>query len=317
MKTIAVKSKSTKKLYFIIFSMIIIGAIIPLFVSSYVSAMLMLVFMNVIMAESYNIIGGFTGYPTFGHGVNFGIGAYITALLLRDFGFSPLITFPLAGLIAALFSFGVGFPILRARGIYFAMVTVSLNWVIALIITLTPYTGGPTGIIIPYALRIEILNRIGYAFYYALCIITIFISYKISRSKLGYGLFAIKEDEDACRLLGVPTTKLKLYSYAISSFFAGAVGGLYPFFFGYIDPTVVFATTLSITPIAAAYLGGIGTIFGPVLGAVIITLLAENLRYLFTVYEGLHMLVTYIITLIILLYRREGILGGFRKIRER
>jgi branched-chain amino acid transport system permease protein len=314
MRTMTEESNPIKRLYLTILAVIIVGAIIPLFVSPYISAMLMLVFINMVMAESYNIIGGFTGYPTFGHGVNLGIGAYVTALLFRDFGFSPLITFPLAGLIAALFALGVGFPVLRVRGIYFAMITVSLNWVVALIITLTPYTGGPYGIVIPYAFEVETLNRIGYAFYYALCVILIFISYKISRSKLGYGLFAIREDEDACRLLGVTTTKLKLYSYAISSFFAGAAGGLYPFFFGYIDPTVVFAITWSITPIAAAYLGGVGTLFGPVLGSVIITLLAENLRYLFTAYEGLHMLVTYLITLIILLYRREGILGGLRKI---
>jgi len=271
--------------------------------------------MYITLAESWNILGGFTGYNSFGHGVFFGIGAYTSALLLRDYALSPFLTAPIAGLVGSIVALITAYPLLRLASIYFSLATFSMNWVFLLLTLLLPFTGGPEGIMLRSPPFNPFMTEI--IFYEAMLIValaTIFTTYKIPRLKFGIGVISIRENEEAARVLGVPTTKLKLITYAISAFPPAVVGSLYAYFTLYIDPYTVFSFSITFAIIGTAYLGGIGTTLGPVIGAVIFVFLSENLRYVVGVaYEGLHMIIFCSILILILLFMPEGILGWLKK----
>jgi len=286
---------------------------LPLWGSTFLLSLLIVVFMNVTFAESWNIIGGFTGLISFGHMVFFGVGAYTGAMLLRDFGLSPFITAPLGGLAALLLAVTTGLPCVRVRGFYFAIVTSSLNEVVRLVVTILPWTGGATGIVLP-ALPFDpkTTTSIFCLAMFIVMITTIFATYKLSRSKLGVGLMAVREDMEAARAVGVPVSRLKLLSIAIGSFFPGVAGSLYSYYMTYIDPTTVFNLLLSFQAIMMVLLGGSGTILGPVLGACLFTITSELFRYTI-VFEALHAIIFGLLLVFIVLFIPQGIVGWCKR----
>jgi branched-chain amino acid transport system permease protein len=274
--------------------------------------------MNVTFSESWNIIGGFTGLISFGHMVFFGIGAYTGAMLLRDFGLSPFITAPLGGFAAMLLALATGLPCVRVKGFYFAIVTSSLNEVVRLVVTILPWTGGATGIVLPSpTFDPKTTVSIFYFVMFIVMITTIFVAYRLSRSNIGVGLMAVREDMDAARSVGVPGNRLKLLSMAIGSFFPGVAGCVYSYYITYIDPTTVFNLVLSFQAIMMVLLGGSGTILGPVIGACLFTVTSELFRYAI-VFEALHAIAFGILLVFIVLFIPEGIVGWFnRKFKSR
>ncbi|MEM3627107.1 MAG: branched-chain amino acid ABC transporter permease [Candidatus Bathyarchaeia archaeon] len=300
--------------------LVLVGGLIsiPFWGSTFLLSLLLVVFMNVTFAESWNIIGGFTGLISFGHMVFFGVGAYTGAMLLRDFGLSPFITAPFGGLTAMLLAVATGLPCTRVRGFYFAIVTSSLNEVVRLVVTILPWTGGASGIVLP-SLAFDPKTTVS-IFYFAMFIVmitTIFVAYRLSRSKIGVGLMAIREDEPAARSTGVAAGKLKLLSMAIGSFFPGAAGCLYSYYMTYIDPATVFNLVLSFQAIMMVLLGGTGTILGPVVGACLFTVTSELFRYTI-VFEALHAIAFGILLVFIVLFIPEGIVGWLnRKFKSR
>lgn len=282
---------------------------LPFFGSTFVLALFILVLMNITFAQSWNILAGFTGLFSFGHLVYFGIGAYIGAILLRDLGLSPFLMAPLAGLFTMVLAVAIGIPCIRTRGFYFAIVTSALCMVVELVVTIMPWTGGATGIVLPSPpFDPKTTNSIFYVAMLIMAIVTCFAVYKISNSKLGIGLKAIREDETAARGAGVPIGKLKLSAMGISAFFPGVVGCIYAYYMTYIDPTSVFNLWLSFQAIMMVLLGGRGTIMGPILGAIIFTLASEFFRYTIA-YGTLHAIIFGVLIIFIVLFMPQGIVG--------
>lgn len=280
---------------------------------TFLLSLLIVILLNITSAQSWNIIGGYAGMISFGHMVFFGVGAYTGAMLLQYYGLSPFVTAPLGGLAAMLLAAVVGFPCVRIRGFYFAIVTSSLNEVVRLIVTIMPWTGGATGIVLPLLpFDPRTTASIFYVAMLVVAVATILTGYWISRLSFGMGLMALREDEDAAKATGVPTKKLKLLAITISAFFPGVAGSLYSLYMTYIDPGTVFNLALSFQAIMMSLLGGTGTITGPVVGACIYILTSEFLRFTI-VYEGLHAIFFGSLLIIIVLFIPEGIVGWCRQ----
>jgi branched-chain amino acid transport system permease protein len=232
------------------------------------------VFLFAALAQSWNIIGGYTGYVSFGHVTFFGIGAYVAAMLFRDLGWPPYAAVLPAGLVAGLFAMLVGYPTLRLRGPYFGIATLALSLVVQLALANVPWTGAGEGIVVRGALpfrRLE-LDQFFYYAYLVLVLLTTGAVYWLERSRFGYGLQAIRDDEEAATSLGVNATRLKLLAFGLSSFFAGAAGSIYAHQASFVSPADVFTLGISIKSLVYALVGGAGTLLGPLVGAALMEL---------------------------------------------
>ncbi|NWG21126.1 MAG: branched-chain amino acid ABC transporter permease [Chloroflexi bacterium] len=245
---------------------------------TYLLGFLFTIFMYGALAGSWNIIGGYAGYLSFGHAAFFGLGAYTTALLLFYSGWSPFLTLPIAGALAALFAALVGYPCLRLRGPYFSLVTLILGLAMYSLTLNLPFTQGASGLFLPF-LRVDIYTShvIFYEIMLGLLTIVTAVLRQITRTKMGVGLTAIREDEDAAGTLGVNATRLKLQAFMLSAFLTGLVGGVYSYYKSYLDPSFVFATSISITIALMALFGGRLAWYGPLVGAVVLSIVNEML----------------------------------------
>jgi branched-chain amino acid transport system permease protein len=229
----------------------------------------------VVMAESWNIIGGYTGYVSFGHVTFFGIGAYVSALLFVRSGWPPYLSVVPAGLAAALFAVLLGYPTLRLRGPYFGIATLALGFVTQIAVGNLPFTGAGEGIVLRggFPFTGYTLEQAFYYSYLALAVCTVAAVMLLERSRLGYGLRAIRDDQDVARSIGVGATRLKLIAFALSSFFAGAVGSIYAHRQAYVSAPDIFTLDISIKSLVYAVVGGTSTVVGPIVGAVVMELL--------------------------------------------
>jgi branched-chain amino acid transport system permease protein len=252
-------------------------AVLPLFVPPLVLHILILFFMYVTLAESWNLISGYTGKVNFGHVTFLGIGAYTSLILLKDYGLSPFYTCLLGGLLAALTAVVVGYPLLRLRGPYFAISMLSLSFIFtALAFNLSSLTEGGRGISVrPFASKVPF-----YYFMLVCAVIAVGAIYKISRSKFGLGLISIREDEEVADSLGVNTTLYKILAFAGSAVLPGIVGGIYAYYMSYMDPKSAFSFSFTLNSIVMCLLGGSGTVLGPIIGAVILRSMSEFVSYL-------------------------------------
>lgn len=274
-----------RKIYrsgFIGFATIIALAMFPLLSPPvYFLSFLFTVFTYVALATSWNLIGGYAGYLSFGHVAFFGVGAYATAMMVKIFDLSAtgtvLSTIP-AGLISALLAAAIGYPCLRLRGPYFAVITMCFAFVIQLAVQNLDFLGGADGLWLkPLDLPIEISRSILFELMLLTMVVTVAVSRHISLSKFGAGLRAIKEDEEVAQTMAVNTPRLKIQAFALSAFFPGIVGGLYAYHLTYIHPDIVFNVNISILIVLMALFGGGGSWLGPILGAVVLTIINEAL----------------------------------------
>ena len=253
-------------------------AALPFMATNYLLRLTTIGFMYVALASSWNIIGGFTGYPSFATAAFFGIGAYASGIL-RASSAAPLPLAWLSGAAAAtLFSLIVGPAILRLRGHYFAVASLVLAAVLREITNAaTGLTGGGMGLNLPAAFNISVdaQTRLYYASMLVAALIAIGLATLIWRSRWGWAMRCVEQNEDAALVLGVNTLATKILAFAASAATAGLVGAIYATWIGYIDPTDAFDDLLSIKPIVMAFIGGVGTILGPVAGAVVFLVLEE------------------------------------------
>ena len=285
-------------------------AAFPLFVrSEYVLNTAVLAGIYVILASSLNITNGYTGLFSFGHAAFYGIGAYTAAILATRLGWPFALTLPAAGVVAAAVGAALALPTLRLSGIFLALVTigfqeitylVTLNWM-----GLTRGPMGIPGVPPPALLGWEIAsNRSEYYLVLAFVLLTLFVLARIVTSRLGRAFVAIREDELAAQACGVATFRAKVLAFVIATFFAGLAGALYAHHARFVsadsfrlDETFVILTMLIV--------GGLGSLLGPVLGAVLLVVLPEASRFL-AEYRG----VAYGVVLIgVILLRPEGIAG--------
>ena len=225
------------------------------------------------LAQSWNIIGGYTGYPSFGNSVFYGLGGYGVAVGMVQFQLPFAAGIALGVFLAVLFAFLLGLPVLRLRGHYFAIATLGLAEVMTAIVSNLEIAGRNIGLILPLVKGDTLFFELSLA----LLVITTLTVAWISRSRFGFGLIAIRENEEAAAVMGVNTTLYKILAFALCSIFAAIAGGIHAYWITYLDPTSAFDITLNIKMIIMAVFGGPGTIFGPVLGAFVLSAISEVL----------------------------------------
>jgi branched-chain amino acid transport system permease protein len=239
-----------------------------------------ILFMYVALGSSWNIIGGYSGYISFGHGAFFGIGAYVVALLLIKLGYSPFFTCIFRGLVAAVFALIVGYPVLRLKGPYFSIATLCLGLAVPVIVINLPesWTGGGTGLFMPFMpIDIFVSRTIYYEIMLGLAVGTTLLARWIFYTKFGLGLNAIRENESTSETIGVNSTMVKIQAFVLSAFLVGVIGGIYAYYRTYVHTTTVFDPNLSVAIVLMAIFGGSATWQGPVIGAVILTLIDQVL----------------------------------------
>lgn len=246
--------------------------LLPFFASPYILALFLLIFMYIALAESWNILSGYTGYVSFGHVAFFGIGAYTAALLITQKNFSWIAASLLGGVVAVLFASVIGFICLRLRGPYFAIALLGLNEAIRVIATAwESLTRGGYGISLPPVLDLK-------SVYYAMLLSAasaVLLTYALAGSRFGLRLMAIREDEVGAEAVGINTTSYKQAAFILSSFFPGVVGGVYAYYLSYIEPESVFSVSITVKMIVMSMFGGAGTVLGSVIGATSLALVSE------------------------------------------
>jgi branched-chain amino acid transport system permease protein len=276
---------------------------LPLIGTGYAVTLLLLTFMYTALASSWNLISGFTGYVSFGHAAFYGTGAYTAGILLAKRLTPWPVAALLAGVAALLLALVLGYPALRLRGPYFAVATLGLAEVVRVAVTVAePLTGGGKGLTIPPTLNLV-------PAYYAMGLLAaaaVGTTALVAPSPAGLRLLAIREDETAAEVCGVRTTRHKLAAFSVSALFAGVAGGLYAWYASYIDPVTVFASGITVRAIAMAMFGGQGTVWGPVLGAVVLTAAGEAL---WTRFPFLHTALFGALIVVVLLAFPGGVLA--------
>jgi len=240
--------------------------------SVYMRSFVLFTMMYVVLALSWNIISGFTGYTSFGHVAFYGIGAYACAILVTDYGWHWVPTLGVAAAVAGVIAVAIGYPVLRLKGPYFAIAMLGAAEGTRVIATVwDSLTHGGLGISLPSA-------DTSFQTYYAmlaLMVVTVVVAYGVGHSRFGVRLNAIREDEGAAEALGVNATLYKLAAFVLSAIFPAAAGGIQAYKVLYIDPPSVFFVQITIAMALMSMLGGKGTVIGPIVGAVLLYTVQE------------------------------------------
>ena len=287
---------------------------------AFYESFLYLVFYWVVLATSWNILSGYSGYFSFGHGAFFGAGLYTTATLAGALEVPFLWTLPAAAAVAALLGLAVGavvFRVGRLRGELFALLTLAVTFVVANLVLNTRIDGGQGvnlgGVALP---RIMVSpSSTFYLLALVLAIATVWIGFAIHRAKLGTGLFAIHDDEDVAEVIGVPTFRYKLAALGVSCALAGVAGGIHAMFISYVTVGETFSIIVPLTVVLMSVLGGTRHWLGPAIGAAAIT----GLLYAFTAgdYAIAGRAAVGLVLIAVILFMPEGILGGLASRQRR
>ncbi len=225
------------------------------------------------LAQSWNIIGGFTGYPSFGNSVFYGLGTYGTAIAMVQFGLPFGVGLAFGAALAMLCALLIGLPVLRLQGHYFAIATLGVSAAMQAIIANLDIAGANTGLVLPLTRADTMFYELALGLLVA-CVLTVAW---IAKSRFGAGLIAIREDEDAAAAMGVNTTLYKTMALVLSALFTAIAGGINAYWITFIDPASAFDLTLNVRMVIMAMFGGPGTVFGPVLGAFALSAIYEIL----------------------------------------
>ncbi|HEX8088650.1 MAG TPA: branched-chain amino acid ABC transporter permease [Blastocatellia bacterium] len=283
-----------------------------IFQTRYAQHVLILVLLYVVLGSAWNILGGVAGQLSLGHAAFFGIGAYAAAVIASKSGLSPwwaMIAGPVVVLPVALI---VGWVCFRLRGPYFTLATIAVGEMVRLVaLNWQKLTGGAVGVVI----RPSVFSGTSKIPYYYIILImaaaTVALCRFVSRRRLGYFLMAIREDDETAESIGIDTTRYKLAALGLSASITAAAGAFYANYFLFIDPTIVLPLALSVEIVLMAIIGGLGTVAGPVLGAVLLKLSSEIFRSYF---EQANLLIYGALLIIVILFMPGGLMGGFRSL---
>ena len=272
------------------------------------------------LALSWSILGGFAGYWSFGHAAFLGLGAFTAALSISFLSIMPPLPAFIAalalgsttcGLVAAI----LAYPILRLRGIYFAIAMLGVSQVLAELNNNLDFMKGSMGVILP---RIAPRSVDPATYFYYLFLVaaacTLVIAFAVKVGRIGYGLIAIREDEDTARMLGVPTERYKTMMFILSAVLTGIFGIIYAWSLGYITTSSVYRTDFSLNMIVYSLLGGVGTLIGPIVGSFLMVVLTQVLLGNLL---DVHMMFTGILLVAMVLLAPRGLVGFVRDFRER
>jgi branched-chain amino acid transport system permease protein len=325
-------------------------AAFPRFVESpYALHLMVLFFLSVIMGSAWNIIGGYGGQYSVGHAAYFGIGAYTVLVLLQFRHVAPWWGLVPAVALAVVVALVVGSITFRLRGPYFVLASIAVAEIIRLAaLNWTDLTNGAEGILVsdipPLVVGgVVVTNFVSkLPYYYAglgLALAAVLVTLWVERSKLGYYLQAIREDQDAANSLGIPLTRYQIVALAVSALFTACAGALYALYVGFIDPASGIGLDISVQIVLTAIIGGIGTVLGPVVGAGVLVALSESLRsnlvtdllvkgglvsensktglFLRENLAHAHMLIYGLLVALVILFMPDGVVGALRAVARR
>lgn len=274
---------STGKIFLLLFTIALL--VFPQVVTlPFPRRLMILIFLYAMLGQAWNILGGFAGQVSLGHAVFFGVGAYTSTMLLMQLGLTPWLGMIAAGIVAVVISQIIGYPSFRLKGHYFVIATIVLAEIVQILFVNWDWVGGAVGLTLPLLpeslvnLQFHSSNIPYYYISLALLAIVMGVAYAITKTKPGYYFRAIKDEPDAARSLGVNIINYKMFAMAASAFFTGVGGAFYAQYVLYIDPNSVLNFMLSVLIMLIPVLGGIGTLWGPVLGAFILIPLSEFTR---------------------------------------
>lgn len=283
-------------------------ASLPLFGGAYALRLGTMACMYAIFALSWNVVGGFAGYPSFATAAFFGLGAYATGILM-GYGVPLMVSVVAALILCFLLATALGAVLLRLRGHYFAIASLSLVEVFREVVNnATDLTGGGMGLNIPLLSSSSILGDATFFFYamWGLLLLTAVVVIVVSVSKLGFGLNCIRQNETAANMVGLNATLYKSIAFGLSACFVGAAGGLYAAWVHYIDPSDVFDILYSVKPIVMALMGGLGSPLGVVCGAFVYLGLEE---VVWRNYIQIHSGVLGVLIILLLLFLPHGLIS--------
>jgi branched-chain amino acid transport system permease protein len=282
------------------------------FVAGYV------VLQYIVLATAWNILGGYTGYINFGTSGFFAIGAYSTVVLHKLWAPPIPVDILIGGVLAGAVGLGMGGLTLRLRGVFFAIGTLALAIVVQTFVTNWDFVGGSRG---TYIIRPATAPLFGsyvhYLFFVMLALsgIAVAIARTIERSTLGYGLAAIRDDEQAAEAAGVPTLKLKLISTTLSGALMGMAGAPLPYYVTYVDPASAFNLAYAVNSIAMPLIGGMTSWVGPLLGALLLGIIQQTVTV--TIQSSLNLLLVGLVLVFFVIVAPNGLIGWFRPWRRR
>ena len=269
------------------------------------------------LGSNWNLISGYTGYIDFGHAVFFGLGGYTTAILMTHYDLPLLATFPIAVAVAAAFALIIGIPMLRVRGIYFSIGMLGAFLGAREVARLLPITNGGSGLTIPPWIAENGRTYFYYGFL-ALAVIGVGVLAWVRKSQLGSSLLAVREDEEGAAARGVNTTAVKLAAFVVAGSLTSLVGALWAYQNTFVDPDILFRNELLLYLALVVLVGGLGTVWGPAVGAVIVIIVRDVLAANFV---QLHTLILGVFLLAVVLLMPAGILGfrptGARSLLDR
>jgi branched-chain amino acid transport system permease protein len=299
----------------------LIGAVlVSLFVTSNVVLnFLVFTLILAIAAQGWNLLGGYGGQYSFGHAAFFGMGAYVSAILQQRFGVNayPAVAFGIAA--AAVLGYAIGAMVFRAglRGSYFALVTLAFAEVLRILANATEITGGAAGLLISLNLgagNLQFADRSSFLILGAVLLaLAMLITLALEKSRLGAQLVAVRENESAAAALGVDILAVKLRAISLSAALTGAAGALYAQYFLYIDSNIAFGTWISVEALLAPIIGGAGTVFGPLIGALILQGLSEGTKLLIGKIPGIDLIIFGALLILVVrfpLHRIPGLLAA-------
>ena len=282
-----------------IIALIVAGGLLPLLNNGYLTYLAFVTMIYVVLATAWNIVGGFAGQTSLANAAFFGVGIYTSSLVWKATS-SPLLGIPLSAATASALALAM-IPFFRLRGAYFAMGTFFLTIVVGEVVNnATPLTGGAIGIYLP----IE-APSMSFQYYasFLLALFVIFVAIYIASSKLGMAMIGIREDEGASIAAGVDAMRTKIMALVISAALTGVAGAVYTFSLSYVDPSSAFSLNWVIISVFPAVVGGIGTIVGPIIGAVFFSLLDQML----SVYGAYSLIIFGILLILVVLLLPRGI----------
>jgi branched-chain amino acid transport system permease protein len=261
----------------------------------------------VVLAESFNIFAGLTGYVNFGHVVFYGVGGYVGMVLMNNLSASPYLAVLAGGLTCVVLAFGISLPTTRLRGAYFAIATLSINSAFFYIFGSWTAVGSAIGLELPVS-YFQPVNE-----YYGMVVIAVAcvgVAYWINRSRFGMALQAIRQQEGTANAIGINAAYYKTLTLMVSGFFAGLAGAMAIWQITFVDPTAAFNVNITVTAISMAMLGGLGTVAGPVIGAALLYELTDYLK----AYPYIHLMILGVVIIAVVLVIPDGILGASGRI---
>ncbi|HSG17283.1 MAG TPA: branched-chain amino acid ABC transporter permease [Anaerolineae bacterium] len=309
---------------------------LPLILDRFLLSLALLILFWAYLGNAWNIMGGYTGLFSFGHAMFYGIGAYTSTVLLIDYAISPIVGMLVGALIAGLFGAFVGYLLSRfgVRGHFFALGTFAIAEMVRLLATEMEFINTSIGIHIPLVrgdslIRLQFEETFSNYFYVILILFVVgqLVTITIVRNKLGYYFQAIREDEEAAAALGVNVLRYKVISVAISAALTAIGGSFFAQYFLFIDPTIVFGVSVSVQILLRPIVGGVGTIWGPFVGALLLTPLAEFTRSVvrnppsFLDFiegrAGVDVMLFGAILIIVVLFMPDGLIGAGKRLLNR